>query len=215
MPLRVNPKVYIRFFTFLAPMFMSTAAILDSALNKHLKGMLYVTGVLFTLMIGNLFSSAFPNRVPGIIKGTTKRDPSTPLYDPACNIFDIGSNGWGTMYSSPAPHAMFFAFTLVYVCAGMFINKTYNWLIFGIIVSLTLISAFLRLNPPMSCVNPIDILLGYVFGGFLGLGWFAAMYAFENSYKPSLDLTYFNLIQSDKEMCKLEKKSFKCSKVKT
>ena len=35
MPIRTNPKVYIRFFTFLAPMFIPLAAVLESALNQN------------------------------------------------------------------------------------------------------------------------------------------------------------------------------------
>jgi hypothetical protein len=214
MPIKTDPKVYIRFFTFLSPMFISAAAVLDSALNKNIKGIIYVFGALLTMLLGNLLSSSFPNRVPGILKGTTKRDPQKLLYDPACNIFDITSTGWGTLYSSPAPHALFFAYTLVYLTSGMFINSQINWGIFGMLITITVISAYLRLTPPMSCVNPIDIMLGYVGGILCGLIWYIAIYAVENSYAPPLDLTYFNTYASDKQVCKWEKnKAFKCSKV--
>ena len=56
-------------------MFISAAAILDSSLNKNIKGIIYVFGALLTMLLGNLLSSSFPNRVPGIFKGTTNRDP--------------------------------------------------------------------------------------------------------------------------------------------
>ena len=214
MPIRTNITVYIRFFTFLAPMFISAAAIFDSTLNQNIKGIIYVTGALFTMLLGNLLSTSFPNRVPGFLKGTTQRDQSRNLYDPACNIFDMGVNGWGTLYSSPAPHALFFAYSLVYICAGMFIHKNINWFVFSLIIILMVLSAFLRLNPPMSCANPIDIMLGYIGGTITGLGWYVAMYAIEQSYTPTLDLTYFNNMKSDKEMCKLEKnKAFRCTKI--
>ena len=213
MPLRMNPRVYIRFFTFLAPMFISLAAILESALNQNVKGILYVTGLLCTMLLGNLVSSAFPNRVPGIEKGTTIRERGVALYDPACNIFDIGNNGWGTLYSSPGPHALFYAFTLAYVCVGMFINKNINWGVFGLLIFFMLLSAFLRLSPPMSCVKPIDIMLGYIGGLGCGLAWFMAIYMAENSSSPPLDLTYFSQKSSDRETCTMEKnKAFRCTK---
>ena len=69
MPLRTNPLVYLRFFTFMAPMFISAAAIFESALNENVKGILYVTGVLFTMALGNLTSSAFPKSCSWISKG--------------------------------------------------------------------------------------------------------------------------------------------------
>jgi hypothetical protein len=216
MPIRTNPKVYIRFFTFLAPMFITLAAILESALNQNVKGILYVTGVLFTMLLGNLLSSAFPNRVPGIIKGTTNRNKDEPLYDPACNIFEVSSGGWGTLYSSPGPHALFYSFTLAYICVGMFVNHNINWAIFALIIAFMFLSAFLRMSPPMSCVKPIDIMLGYIFGLLCGLAWFAAIYITENSYSPVLDLTYFNQASSDRETCKMEKnKAFRCTKKPT
>jgi len=216
MPIRTNPKVYIRFFTFLAPMFIPLAAVLESALNQNIKGILYVTGLLFTMMLGNLVSSAFPNRVPGIIKGTSERNKGQLMYDPACNIFETGTDGWGTLYSSPGPHALFYAFTLAYVCVGMFISHNINWAIFGLLIGFMLLSAFLRISPPMSCVKPIDIMLGYIGGLLCGLGWFVAIYMTENSYSPALDLTYFNQYSSDRETCKLEKnKAFRCTKKPT
>ena len=212
MPLRTNPMVYLRFFTFMAPMFIAAAAIFESALNENVKGILYVTGVLFTMALGNLTSSAFPNRVPGFQKGTDRRDKS-PLYDPACNIFDTGAGGWGTLYSSPGPHALFYMFTLAYICTGMFLSNNIHWAVFGLLVAFMVMSAALRLNAPMLCIKPIDLILGYVGGFFCGLAWFVLIYSVENSYSPAADLTYFNNNKSDREFCKLEKnKAFRCTK---
>ena len=176
-----------------------------SALNENVKGILYVTGILFTMALGNLTSSAFPNRVPGFRKGTSDRIANTPTYDPACNIFDTADGGWGTLYSSPGPHALFYGFTFTYICAGMFLNNNIHWAIFGILIAATVMSAALRLSAPMLCVKPIDLILGYIGGILCGLAWFVLIYSVENSSSPPSDLTYFNNNKSDREFCKLEK----------
>ena len=205
--------VYLRFFTGMATMVISAAAICEAALNENVKGMLYVTGVLVNMALGNLTSPAVQNRVPGFQKDTANRVDNTPAYDPACNIFDTAANGWGTLYSSPGPHALFYMFTLTYICTGMFISNNIHWFVFGLIVAFMVLSAFLRLNAPMLCVNPIDLILGYVGGFFCGLAWFVLIYSVENSYSPAADLTYFNNNKSDREFCKLEKnKAFRCTK---
>ncbi len=201
MPLRNNLMVYIRFFTFMVPMFITIAAILESALKQNVKGILYITGALFTMLLGNLTSSSFPNRVD-------------PTYDPACNMFDTGAGGWGTLYSSPGPHALFYAYTIVYMTLGMFINKNINWPIFTILIAFTILSAALRITAPMKCIKPIDLMIGYLGGILCGLAWYVAIYAAENSASPTLDLTYFGQASSDRETCSMEKnKAFRCTKV--
>ena len=212
MPLQKNPLVYLRFFTFMAPMFISAAAIFESALNENIKGILYVTGIIGTMMLGNLVSGVFNNRVPGFEKGTNRRDGS-PLYDPACNIFSTADGGWGTLYSSPGPHALFYMFTIAYICTGMTLSGNINWAVFSLLAFFMVLSAVLRLRAPMLCVKPIDIILGWLGGALLGILYFVLIYSIENSYSPAADLTYFNNNKSDREFCKLEKnKAFRCTK---
>jgi hypothetical protein len=190
---------FIKFFTLMSPLLISSFTLLQSAFNSNIKGVIFLLGAAIIMFLGNLISSTLPSRVPS-------------GYDAACNIIDTDAMGWGTYYSSPGPHQLFLWYAATYICTGMFVNGLVNWSLFGLFVTLIIASGVLRYWQ-LRCVNSIDIVLGTVGGLTWGLLWYFIVSSVENSYDPQLDLTYFNTY-SDGEQCKLGPKAFRCRKLK-
>ena len=135
----MDPIVYIRFITQFSPILFSFLAIIDSAYNMTLKGILYVFGVTLTMSIGKLLSASFPFRVPGVEDGmkesefglsklkSDKYGFNNPKYHPSCNLISKPDHaGWGTFYSSPDMYGLFYSFTLVYIVTSMLNNNDFN-----------------------------------------------------------------------------------------
>jgi len=224
MGLSDNFVAYIRFFTFLSPIIIPSFALLTSLYNQDIKGFLYVLGVTITMLCGRLLSKFIPNyvphappKIPGAIIDTDGKPIGKnwfPYYDPACNLFGSDdSSGWGTFKSSPGPHALFLAFTLFYMILPMFINNNINFMVLGALMLLLILSAVMRVAPPLNCVKWIDIVMGWGTGFILGTLWFFLIRWVNTTY-TSNSLTYFNKLKSDKQMCVLEKSAFRCKKSK-
>ena len=208
----------IRFYVLMAPMIILGGAVWQTFLYPSWKAPLYILGSLLTTLLGRAFSSSFPNRVPGFLKGAVlgkgRIKSGSKMFDPACNILEKETGGWGTFFSSPEPHALFFAFSFIYLTMGMFLNNQYNWLLIGFLILITLASGYLRTSSPLLCANYIDLFLGYSIGMVCGLLFYIIVYSIENMPDTPLDLTYFNSTSSDSQKCKMENKKFVCSKVK-
>ena len=194
-------------------MFISFAAVVTSIMNSDIKGIIYAAGICIVMFLGNLLSSTFPYRVPGYQQGTRNRIRGSATFNPACNTFGGTGEGWGTLYSSPEAHALFFGFTLVYMCSGMFFHNNINWLVLIALLLLTILSGFFRTSSSMLCANYVDLFIGLGMGFVFGLIYYIIISSIESSYSPQLDLTYFNSL-SNKEKCGLQNKKFVCKKVK-
>lgn len=210
--------ITIKFYVLMAPMFILSGFLWQTFFTPNLKAPLYILGSLLTTVLGRACSSSFPNRVPGFRKNAKLSDEiltdNSQMFDPACNIIENGKDGWGTFYSSPEPHALFFAFTFVYLTAGMFLNQQFNWYLMGFLIAVILSSAFFRTTAPLLCANPVDLFFGYTGGIICGLLWYVIIYFLENISEKPLNLTYFNNTESNAQKCKVEKKKFVCSKKK-
>ena len=198
MPLKLGILPYLRFFTIMSPMLIASYAIMQSAFNGTVKGVIFVAGAAIIMFLGKLISSSFPNRVPR-------------NFSAACNIFETAAMGWGTTYSSPGPHQLFLWYTAWYICLPMFVNSTVNWSLFGLFIMLILGSAILRVWQ-LSCVRLIDVMLGALFGSCWGVLWWFMMSRAERGYDPPLELTYFNR-DSDNQQCTIGPKAFRCKKL--
>ena len=217
MALIANIPTTIKFYVLMAPMFILAGFLWQTFFNPNLKAPLYILGSLITTYLGRICSSSFPNRVPGFKKGAKLSDDilkdGSRMFDPACNIIENGKDGWGTFYSSPESHALFFSFTFVYLTIGMFLNKQFNWYLIGFLIAVTLTSGFYRTSSPLLCARPVDLFFGYTGGIICGLLWYVLIYSLENSSEKPMDLTYFNS-ESNGQKCTVKNKKFVCSKVK-
>ena len=221
MGLSANFLAYIRFFTFLAPVIIPSFAILGSLYNQDIKGFLYVLGVVIAMGSGKWMSTLIPSYVPhapgGVVNGKYIAGKFKPYNDQACNLFGDGiagdGNGWGTVRSSPGPHALFLAFTLTYMALPMFMNNNINYLVLGGLMLLLILSAMLRVMPPMFCIGWSDVVMGWGTGFILGSCWLFFLRWVNTTYSTN-SLTYFSKLKSDKQMCVLEKSAFRCKKSK-
>ena len=221
----MDPIIYIRFLTQFSPILFSFIAIIDSAYNMSLKGILYVFGVSLTLFIGKLISATFPFRVPGVEDGLNEKDFQiskiksdkygfdNPKYHPSCNLISKPDHaGWGTFYSSPDMYALYYTFTIVYMINSMLNGNDINIFILTILLFLFLLSSYFR-TQVFYCVEFRDILVGMVVGGFIGFLWFVFVSITQTSLKI-YDLTYFNVNRENNNKCKMKNKQFRCKKVK-
>lgn len=222
----MEPITYIRFITQFSPIMFSFIAIIDSAYNTSLKGILYVFGVLLTFSIGKLLSASFPYRVPGIEDGMNEKDFGSsklesdkyafknPKFHPSCNLLSKPDHaGWGTFYSSPDMYALFYSFTLIYIISSMMGNSDLNIFVLTILIFFFILSSYFR-TQVFYCVQFRDILIGLVIGSFIGFLWYIFVSITETSLKV-YDLTYFNTNKENPDKCAMKNKQFRCKKIKT
>ena len=115
----------------------------------------------------------------------------------------------------PGPHALFIAFTAAYMMFPMFINDNVSLLTIGGLIFLLIISAVIRIMPPMECVYFSQVAVGWATGFLLGTIWYFIVRALAYSGDtPVKGITYFEEEKSDKQQCTLDKKAFRCKKNK-
>ena len=214
----MDPIAYFRFLTQFSPILFSFIAVIDSAYNTSLRGILYVFGIMVSLSIGKLISASFPFRIPGIKDGTNEKDFITSdiksnKFHPSCNLISKPDySGWGTFYSSPDMYGLFYSFTLMYIISSMIKNYNVNIFILAILLFFFLVSSYFR-TQVFYCVEFRDILIGLIVGGLLGLLWFIFVSIIEKTLKAN-NLTYFNSNKKGAEKCSMKNKQFRCKKIK-
>lgn len=238
MGLQSNIMTYIRFFTLLTPVIIPTMALFGSLYESDLKGFIYILGLTFTMFIGKLLSSTIGSKIPGSshtkkassrinddnIDGASKHNEEkqedsindlnifNPIADAACTI--INDSDWGRLYGMPAPNALMLAFTATYMMFPMFINDNVSLLTIGGLIFLLIVNAIVRVLPPMSCVYPTQILVGWVTGFLLGTIYYfiVTWLAHSQNNNTIRGITYFEKKKGDKQQCVLDKKAFRCKK---
>ena len=219
MPLLNNVSSIIRFSVLLGPTIIMGGTLWDTFVNPSWKGPIFILGALLTTILGKILSSSLSRKVPGFRQDATlgRGGPirEGQMFDPACNLIMRDAGGWGTFYSSPESHALFFAYAIIYLITGMFLTGQPNWLLFGVLLAITAMSGYIRTNSPLLCAGGPDLFFGYIIGMICGGFWYFCIYALENMANPPLDLTYFNKSKgSDAERCNLANKKFVCKKTK-
>jgi hypothetical protein len=192
----------------LAPLvIIPTMAIFGSLFNGDTKGLFYILGLTITMTFGSLISAAVKHPGPGnFVEGKQGADGSmVPAYSPACNIIGSSITGWGTTYSLPCHDALALAYTATYFLFPMFLNNNINFFVICAMLLMSILNAYYRINSPMYCVGGIDVVSGWGTGFILGAAWFLVVQYVGGS-------TYFQHSNSDRQQCKLDKKSFRCKK---
>jgi hypothetical protein len=208
MGLRNTFTSYIRFMVLLAPLIIiPTMAIFGSLFNGDTKGLFYILGLTITMTFGSLISAAVQKPGPGKpVEGKDEAQGSmAPAYSPACNIIGSSITGWGTTYSLPCHDALALAYTATYFLFPMFLNNSINFFVICGILLISILNAYYRILSPMFCVTGIDVVAGWGTGFILGAAWFLIIQYLGGS-------TYFQHSDSDRQQCKLDKKSFRCKK---
>jgi len=190
-------------FLRLAPFIIVCYFILLSIFNKDIKGIIYLTGLMFSALIVkqladlSLFGS--DNKI-AVDQDTINN----------CNLTYLGDDG--SAFSQAPLGVMVLFFTLAYLVTGMVTHsrKELNLLTDNIptlIIFVVLIAAECRFQYINGCKGPRYISYTGLVSALLGIGW--AMVVENNGFGA---LQYFNGISSAQQ-CKTSKKIYTCKKV--
>lgn len=202
-------KNMITFFSMLSPIFITTFLLLDSALNVHLKGVIYVIGLLIAQIIGIASRQFFPDSIRSADK-EGRGYKSGEMPSSMCKIFNGPYENTLGHYRSPSDHGIFHLFTLTYLIFNPIFNSMSSEPIsngwgFVVFIFITAIIDFYNRVFVKNCERVKDIL----FGCFWGLALGAIYFFIINAINPKL--TYFNNVELENKKCKTSKQKFKCS----
>tara|TARA_Y100000996_G_scaffold324286_1_gene260291 strand:- start:4494 stop:5078 length:585 start_codon:yes stop_codon:yes gene_type:complete len=190
MPMHPSFNNIIKFVTLLSPFMLTSYLVLESFFRQDLKGLIFLAGAVLASFFGLISRLMFKISKP--------QDAH-----PGCNIFEFTILELNA-YSAPAFNTLFLCFSLVYLCANMWISGNWNIGVFATLIVLCISNIFVRLN--MKCVGSQDIVLGAVFGLILGGLYYALIY----STRP--EWTYFSESSSDRQVCRrIGTTKFKCT----
>ena len=179
----------INYISLLSPTIIALFIVIASVLNKNLKGIIYLCGLLCTLMIGIMAKAGFKGLIP---EGAHQ----------ACNLFSDGFPN--SQYSNPSLDTLSLIFTTTYMVTPMFLNKTINWPIFIGLLLITFLNAAFRLN--LQCNKLLDMIVGLLIGALCGIGYYTLI----QSYGGHKYL-FFSYTDSNNTVCnKPSNQQFKC-----
>jgi hypothetical protein len=195
------------FFTALSPIFISTYLVLDSFFQYNARSFFYLAFLLITQIVAALFRPLI-GRVRPWIK--SKGKPGKEATHDFCEVFEdpFGKIGNSGIYTAPGPHAVFHAFTFIYLLLGNINNPNRPgtpFICFAFIYGLL----DLVFRWKSDCSAPIDILWGLVIGGLSAWGLWSLF--FHTSKFGKRNVYYAQ--ESNAKKCKLNKKQqFRCEK---
>ena len=197
------------FFTALSPIIISSFFIINSFFNADMKGLIWLIGILITLLTGagvrGLMKNVKKAQHPWIREGRAAKPSELPTHD-FCDIFEPMFES-GRMTTAVDSHALFHGFTLTYLILGNRLNPyspgTPFISFYGVIVALDLLYRIVK-----GCVHNLafGLILGLILGVGLGLGWFSAI---TGLIKNGSNMVYFGS-NEDLSKCKLSKRTFQC-----
>tara|TARA_B100000035_G_scaffold314963_1_gene333205 strand:- start:220 stop:927 length:708 start_codon:yes stop_codon:yes gene_type:complete len=214
----------IKFFTFLSPIFISSFLVLQSFVNFDLKGLAYLIGTFVAYGIGMLvklfFHYNFKNNpedggIPG--SGYFTRKPvknawgfnpgagANPLGD-SCSVFagPFSTSSVSTT-SMPSLNAIYHAFTISYIAAGIATNPNKasqgSILFLALLLIFGLTNMFFRVHS--YCDSFLDIIMGILLGIGCGVAWYYSMKSVNES------IVYHG--REKKGKCVLGEQKFSCS----
>ena len=179
----------IEYFSLIAPTILALFILFAGFLNKNIKGLIYLCGLLISLIFGILLKPFFGGSVPQNAHA-------------ACNIFS--DNFPNSQYSNPALDTIALAFSAAYLIIPMITNKTINWSVIVTFILVTFMNGTFRLR--MSCNQPIEIFLGFLVGALLGGGFYSLIKEYGGE-----DYLFFSNTSSNNVVCdKPSSTKFKC-----
>ena len=160
-----------------------------SLMNQNFKGIVYIIGATFALIVGHIAQSLF--------KSNENTDPNK-----ICDIIALPLLGNNNI---PCSSSLFILFTFSYLLLPMKYNKQMNY---GVITGLLLLfSADTISKISNSCSTISGVVLGALLGFVLGCMWYTILHA-----AGADSLLYFNEMDSNAVRCEQpSKQTFKCS----
>jgi hypothetical protein len=179
----------VEYFSLIAPTIIALFILFAGVLNKDLKGLIYIAGLMISLIIGIMIKPFFGGSVP--------QDAHA-----ACNIF--GDSFPNSNFSNPSLDTLAIAFSAAYLLIPMFVNGTINLTIIISFILVLFTNGMFRLK--LTCNQPLDIIIGCLIGLLCGGGF----YAFIKEYGGDKYL-FFSNTDSNNVMCdKPSSTKFKC-----
>lgn len=178
----------IQFFGALSPILIGFFLLGASVLNKDIKGLIYMAGIMFAFVINTIFMNVI-------------KSPSDPMRSMSCDLINIP---FSNTYNTPAWNSVFIAFTLAYLYLPMRFSGSMNY---GVVISLlTLFGLDAISKITNKCTNNMGIIIGALVGLLLGAGWYSVI---KMSGNPQL--IYFEELSNGKACSRPSKQKFKCS----
>lgn len=178
----------IQFFGSLTPIMVSFFLLSASILNKDIKGLIYMAGVLFAFVLNVVFMNVI-------------KVPHAPDRSMACSLVDIP---FANSYSVPSWNSVFMAFTFAYMCLPMFNTGVMNY---GVIVALLVLfglDAVTKLTN--KCTGGLGVFAGALIGLILGGIWYSIIKMSGNPH-----LLYFEELSNGETCSRPSKQTFKCA----
>jgi hypothetical protein len=189
MAMELSPTNLIQFFGTLSPIMVSFFLLSASILNKNIKGLIYMAGVMFAFVLNAVFMNVL--KVP--------LDEGRSL---ACNLIEMPFSI--NAYSSPSWNSVFIAFTLAYMYLPMSFSGNMNY---GVIVALLALFGLDAATKVMNkCTNNLGVVIGGLLGLVLGGAWYGIIKASGNP-----QLLYFEELSNGETCSRPSKQTFKCA----
>ena len=179
----------LKFLSLMAPSIVSLFILFGSLINQNLKGIIYLSGLILTLIFGILLKPFFGGKIPTEASN-------------ACNLYsDAFPN---SQWSSPCLDTLSLVFTAIYLLSAMMQYKTLNW---SVIVSLFLITGLNGLfRYQLHCNKSMDIIVAVLVGILTGVGYYSLV-----SIYGGEKYLFFATNPSNKTVCnKPSDQKFKC-----
>tara|TARA_Y100000992_G_scaffold217748_2_gene150521 strand:- start:10039 stop:10764 length:726 start_codon:yes stop_codon:yes gene_type:complete len=187
---------FLQIFVYLTPFFTIFFLFIFSVLtNNILKGLIFLSGILFTIFINYLLLN-------------TIRLKQSPNASYLCNLFPkpfsfMDSEG---VYMAPSVNVTLLTFCLTYLIIPM-INKKYNYPL--IFILLILLISDIITEYYSQCINIASAGMGLLLGGILGTAYYYLIKKYDNP--PYAEYSNYLKIPSSAEMCsKPGKKNYRC-----
>jgi hypothetical protein len=188
-----NPLNIFYFLVFYSPLFISLFIFSSGFVYQNFKGIIY----LFFLIVVVAMRSFY-------LKNSTQSDEYKSWegqLNPTCNT------GRFTKYGHPGLNLFVIAYSFMYVCLPMMINKDINYLVFGVLLlclGADIGVRYLRFK----CLKDIKQILSNISTGAL-FGTLVVLTMYSLSLSQYL---FFNELSSNNEICKAQsKQKFKCT----
>lgn len=188
-----NPLNICYFLVFYSPLFISLFIFSSGFVYQNFKGVIYLFFLIVTLAIRSFY-----------LKNSTQTDEYKAWeagLNPTCNTGKL------TKYGHPGFNLFVIAYSFMYVCLPMMINRDINYLVFGVLL-LCLGSdigiRYLRFN----CLKDMKQILSNISTGAL-FGTLIVLIMYGMNISQYL---FFNELSSNNEICKAQtKQKFKCT----
>lgn len=189
MGMQLTPTNLIQFIGSLAPLMVGFFLLSASVLNKNIKGLIYLAGVMLSFVLNAVMMNII-------------RSPVSKMASSACSIIE-----WPfslTAFNSPSWNSVFLAFTLAYMYLPMAFGGSMNY---GVLIGLfALIGLDAAAKLANECTTNLGVILGIVFGLLLGGLWYSVIKASGNP-----QLLYFEEVSNGQTCSRPSNQKFKCS----